>query len=79
MKLYEIVIRAKIDYSWFKTMLVMSSEPLTIDSEAVKKMASVDEEWCEYVAEVHEKRVYVSASGDQEASDIFGVLRLFGQ
>ena len=79
MKLYEIILRSKIDYSWYKTILVMSCTPLTIESEAVKKMASVDEEWGEYVFEVQQKRVLVCARGDEEASDMFGVLSLFGQ
>jgi len=79
MKLYEIVLKSDFDYEWFKTILVMSCTPLTTESEGINIMANVDKEWGQYVSEVHEKRVLVCARGDEEASDMFEVLHLFGQ
>jgi len=79
MKLYEIVVRTEFDDMFCKTILVMSSTPLSKESECVIAIANLDEEWGEYVAEVSEKRVLVCAKGDEEASDMFGVLSLFGQ
>ena len=79
MKLYEIVVKSEFDDSFFKTFLVMSCTPLTKETEGIKTMVNLDEDWGEYIDSVCEKRVLVCARGDEEASDMFGVLSLFGQ
>jgi hypothetical protein len=79
MKLYEIVVRTEFDDMFCKTILVMSDIPLAKDSECVAAIAKLDKEWGEYIYEVSEKRVLVCASNDESASDMFGVLSMFGQ
>lgn len=79
MKLYEIVVRSEFDDMTCKTILVMSDTPLSKGSECVNALANLNEEWWEYVHEVHEKSVIVCASNDESASDMFGVLSMFGQ
>ena len=83
MKLYEIMIRSHYDDIYVKTILVMCSTPITKETEGINIMANITDEgvedWGEYIDSVCEKRVLVCARGDEEASDMFGVLSLFGQ
>jgi hypothetical protein len=84
MKLYEVIVRDGL-YSEPKTLLVLSSQPLSVghpDLPALcnlhKEEAGYDSDWDERVTEVRPARIRVYATDEQEASDMFGVLSQLG-